>query len=656
MLKNSIAKKVTVRVSFMLVLVMLVMLSGVFVAVRRAVSDELDTYAVAILDIFTDYLDRYTNDRQIPISTDIADDVTGYGEKLCRNYDADYLYIYSIGDDNRSVFYSAVAIGEIPEKEKGFRGRFTGRVECELVPEELAVWNGEKDLGHIVYRAWYGDEISILRPLEDCKGNRFIVGVDVSLRAVTGIIVRNFAFIALAVVLIIAAIGVAVYFIIRKRVSEPAQIISRSMNEYIKNGERSNFRLEDGGSDEFALIASSFNSMTDDIARYVNDIKDLTKEQANRQTELEIAAGIQRGLLPADRMSSCGCEIRAMMSPAKYIGGDLYDYIDLGGGRYLTVIADVSGKGVSAAMFMSATLTLIRQFAKMGLDPAGILKETNEALTENNPQMLFVTAFVGIYDSGNRAFTYSNAGHNIPYIIGEKLKKLDGAAGTLLGLFEGEEYINETVTILPGDTVFLYTDGVNEAINTERVFWGEERLEQTLHEFRSSGSANPVEYVYSAVRSFADGAEQNDDITMLALTVKENTVSLELSCDTKDFEKIKGKILGLPIPRKLQLELCLAAEEVFVNICSYAFEGKSPEYEKIIFTLNCTDKVTMKFSDSGIPFNPLEDNALPGNDSELSSGGLGRYISMSLTDESKYEYRDGKNNLTLIKYIEEEDK
>ena len=202
-----------------------------------------------------------------------------------------------------------------------------------------------------------------------------------------------------------------------------------------------------------------------------------------------------------------------------------------------------------------------------------------------------------------------------------------------------------------GDTLLLYTDGVTEATDGEQKFYGEERLETVLGGFRESHAPDLVKYVNDSVKVFAGESEQHDDITMLALTVKD-TADLALEVKLTEFEKIKSAILSVPIEREKQLELCLAAEECFVNIVSYAFEGRDAENEKIGFRLAVSDRILMRFEDGGIPFDPRENSDAPVDyDPDVQLGGLGRFIAFSVVDEILYENTNGKNILTMIKYL-----
>lgn len=653
-MKNSVARRVTRQVSLLLVVAMIILFVGAYHLVSKVIYQENEKYALAVLGIYTDLLVDESREKHIPIDAEHSERVILYGETLCDWYAVDYVYLYTIDEEHSSATYIAASAvdGKVENPPADHLVGYT--VAYEPRPEELAVWRGERFVGHITANNSFGHEVSTLLCIEDDFNNRMIAGVDVSYREIQQKILLEFAILAAIIAAVLLGIYAVVYLIIRSSVSRPAQCISKSMTDFITDGKRSGEKLNVGSEDEFGMIAAAFNSMSDDISTYLDDIRALGREQERQRTELDIAGRIQKGFLPKEHLSTDRYEIRAMMTPAKNIGGDLYDYLPLDDHRVLVVIADVSGKGITAAMFMAVTLMLIRQYAKMGLSPAEILQRTNDTLSENNAELLFATAFLGIYDSAEQSFTYVNAGHNLPYLIGKTLRILDGAKSTALGLFDDSQYTQETVPLHRGETLFLYTDGVSEATNPARAFYGTQRLEATLRNFVASHAEDPVSTVYDSVCTFSAGSEPHDDITMLALTVY-STRELLLDIDMREIAKIKEAILALPLERASLLNLCLAAEECFVNICSYAFPGGVPDGEKVRFTLCLSDRVTLRFSDGGQPYDPTEYVEVPENyDPDTQLGGLGKFLIVSVVDDVQYEYREQKNILTLTKYFKEE--
>lgn len=653
--KNSIARKVTRRVSLLLLAASALLFIGSFHTVSFIIRKENRRYAMSVLGVYVDLLTDESYRDGTPVDTEHTENIIRYGEYLCDWYGIDYTFVYVPDTDAGTVTYvAACALDGLAERE--LEGNLVGCVEeKELTPEERAVWEERAYCAQYYKNDEYGREVSTVLLVEDAFGNRALARIDTGYLSLRNKIISSFVLLMLVIIVVIAGVYIAVYRIIQKRISRPAQLLSCRMQDYIADGRRSGERLTvEEDATEYSMIASAFNRMTDDIDRYVESIDSLTRDQERRQTELDIASRIQQGFLPPADFRSPHCAIHAVMTPARDVGGDLYDYVALDENRTLAVIADVSGKGVSAAMFMSVTLTLIRQFAKMGLAPDEILRRTNDTLSDNNAAMLFATAFVAIYDSSTGLLTYSNAGHNRPYVIGGRLRMLDGGAGVLLGLFPGERYTTETVPLDTGETLFLYTDGVSEAVNPERKLFGVERLEETLREFRRCHAENALDYVSKALSAFAGTAEPHDDVTMLTLTATQ-TLELSLAADVREQEKIKAAILSLRLPRSLQLKLCLSAEECFVNVCSYAFEGRDASQERVGVRISVSDRVRIRFEDGGVPYDPLQQVACPEDyDMQTQIGGLGKLISFTTADDVHYEHRDGKNVLTLIKYFEED--
>ena len=649
-MKNSIAHKVTRLVSLILIIALALMLAGSFFIVSNIVYDKNVNYMESVLTMYYDLM-LYGSDDPFPIDIEHTDRIAYYGDYICRWYliDFAYVYVFEKGSGVRTMISFSANNEDYAEGMIGYT------FEREPKEEELAVWNEDEIFGTFRTVNYGQKELSTIVLVKDQFGNTAVAGVDYSYDAMFAQIIRLFLIAALFLALITVGLYFFVFLIIRRHVSRPAEELSRAMQEYLSEGKHSDIRLEEKGTDEYRMIAGAFNSMSDNIRDYITSINALTRDQAQQQTELDIAAKIQKGFLPAEKFGDAEYDISAVMTPAKNVGGDLYDYVRLDGGRVLVVIADVSGKGVSASIFMSVTLTLIRQYAKMDLPPHEILRRTNDSLSENNPENLFATAFVGIYDSRTRTFTYSNAGHNIPYVTGSGCRPLDKAVGLLLGMFGGEEYTSASVGIGRGESLFLYTDGVNESVNRDNEFYGTERLEKVLSEYRKTDGGDVIGCVLESLREFSDGAEQHDDITMLSLTQKESA-ELFLDPDVKELEKIKEAILSLPYGRDLLLDLCLAAEECFVNIVSYGFPDGARD-EKIHFTLSTSDRIELIFEDGGIPFNPLTAEADPdGYDIDTQIGGLGTLLAFSVTNLKEYEYKDGKNILKLTKLFEEETK
>ena len=237
------------------------------------------------------------------------------------------------------------------------------------------------------------------------------------------------------------------------------------------------------------------------------------------QNELDIARKMQRAILPTEFPRKPGYRIFGDMEPARNVGGDFFDVIPLGQGRIGLAIADVSDKGVPAALFMMSTRTWLKGAAVGCERPADTLREVNDMLCEKNDAMMFVTLLYGIYDPASGDFTYANAGHNSPVLVrpDESCEMLPLTDGVAIGVMPDMEYQQKTVTLAPGDILNFYTDGVTEAMNEQQEPFGEERLFDILKAAVSEGPEEITRKIFAGLKDFAGSAPQSDDITCLTL-------------------------------------------------------------------------------------------------------------------------------------------
>lgn len=250
----------------------------------------------------------------------------------------------------------------------------------------------------------------------------------------------------------------------------------------------------------------------------------LATESMKTKAELDVASKIQASVLPRTFPAFPECDqfdIYASMDPAKEVGGDFYDFFMIDDNRLAMVIADVSGKGVPAALFMMSARTMIKNQGFIETDPAKVLGIVNNQLAENNDEGMFVTTFLAIYDLTTRELTFSNGGHNPPYIV-----RADGTVeqvavrpGFVLGGMEGIRYRNQSIQMEIHDKLLLYTDGVTEAVNPQFELYAERRLEKVLEHTENLSPKESIEKIIEALKEFADGAEQADDITMVVLQI-----------------------------------------------------------------------------------------------------------------------------------------
>ncbi len=237
------------------------------------------------------------------------------------------------------------------------------------------------------------------------------------------------------------------------------------------------------------------------------------------QNELDVASKMQQSILPTRFPESPTYQVSGSMEPARNVGGDFFDIIPLEDGRIGLAIADVSDKGVPAALFMMSSRTLLRGAAIGSPDPGEVLGEVNHLLYENNEAAMFVTVFYAVFDPASGEFLYANGGHNSPLIVNadgnSTLLPLTG--GIALGMIPDIQYQHNTVTLAPGDTVVLYTDGVTEAMNDKQEEFGVERLHEVFVAAPPGDAREANLAVFQAVKAFVGDTPQSDDITCLAL-------------------------------------------------------------------------------------------------------------------------------------------
>ena len=281
--------------------------------------------------------------------------------------------------------------------------------------------------------------------------------------------------------------------------------------------------------DEIEHLSICFNAMTDELQSYMKNLTRVTAEKERIATELNVATNIQESMLPnifppfPDRSEF---DIFATMHAAKEVGGDFYDFYMLDENHVLITMADVSGKGVPAALFMVISKTILKNFALTMTgenDLSAVVACTNDQLCQNNDAMMFVTAFVGMLDVTTGRFVYVNAGHNPPLIYRKhtgKFTYMDVKRNFVMGGMDGLEYVRQEVTLAPGDKLFLYTDGVTEALSESEELYGEERLLNCLNGLSVDKiSLKEIQqHVQQDLKKHVGEAEQSDDITMLALS------------------------------------------------------------------------------------------------------------------------------------------
>ena len=410
---------------------------------------------------------------------------------------------------------------------------------------------------------------------------------------------------------------------------------------------------------------TEFSSLSDDINSTVTTLKRYIAEAAARiDKELEYAKQIQLSALPTNFPEGEEYNIYAQMIAAKEVGGDFYDFYKLSDNTVAFLAADVSGKGIPAAMFMMTAKTIIKDLAESGMPVNEIFTRANEKLCENNESGMFVTAWMGILDITTGNMQFANAGHNPPLLkrANGEFEYLKTRAGFVLAGMEGVRYRAGELTLSPGDRLFLYTDGVPEATNTENKLYGEDRLLTFMNQNSTVDAIKLLPALKSNIDEFVGEAPQFDDITMLMFDYKPKEGGANMTYQTFPAKvEALSDVLGFvdrtlesyECPMKIQTAICVAIEEVFVNVAHYAYgDGEGDMTLGIGFDTDSRE-ITFRMTDKGIPFDPLKkpdpDITLSAEDREI--GGLGIFITKKTMDTVTYAYENGENILTMIKKI-----
>lgn len=321
---------------------------------------------------------------------------------------------------------------------------------------------------------------------------------------------------------------------IQKNITEPVEQMSQAAADYLRDeGENAENGLEgkvfetyEYLNSEVGELAVSLSQMIRNIEVYIENLTAMTADKERIGAELSIATHIQSSMLPCifpafpDRKEF---DVYATMNPAKEVGGDFYDFFMVDERHVAVVMADVSGKGVPAALFMVIGKTLIKDHTQPGISLGSVFSDVNNLLCDSNSEGMFITAFEGVLDLATGEFTYVNAGHETPYICrkGEGFEAYKVPSGFVLAGMEDMRYKEGRMQLAVGDRIFLYTDGVPEATNADNEMYGSGRLHNALNEHKDKALEELLTKIKADVDSFVKEAPQFDDITMLCLEYKE---------------------------------------------------------------------------------------------------------------------------------------
>ena len=462
--------------------------------------------------------------------------------------------------------------------------------------------------------------------------------------------------------LLIISIAVLANVLLRKMVVRHIDDTNSSL-EKITRGNL-NERVSNQDTVEFDSLSTGINTTVIALKETIDEV-----EHRNAQ-DLATAKAIQEDAIPTEFPAFPHIDkldIYASMKTAKEVGGDFYDFFEIEGTTKIGFfLADVSGKGIPAALFMMASKTQLRNHLEAGMTIDEAVNSANHQLCLGNEAGMFVTALVCVIDYETGHVEYVNAGHNPPLLLHDSLWEWKKeVSGMPLGLFDGIPYDKLELDLAKGDTLYLYTDGVTEAMNADGELFGEERLAETLGHYSGMNPRSVSVGVRRALSDFTQDAEQSDDITMLALKYgvpPEGKAVMILDAKRDQLvhvvNYIHAELHRRRAPKAVYGPLDIACEELFTNVCMYAYPDateEDPGIARIQFEYSpAPPTLTVQISDDGVPYNPLakEDAATAdeyGDVMDIPIGGLGILMAKKSVDEMTYERVDGKSNVLTFK-------
>ena len=305
--------------------------------------------------------------------------------------------------------------------------------------------------------------------------------------------------------------------------------VSRQIRELVKGAQRVAkgdfaYRVAVKGADEIARLAHLFNQMSEELVVYIEELKRTTAEKERLLKELEIAQRIQRSFLPESTPKIARLDIAAINIPARMVSGDFYDFIPFSDTHLGIVIADVSGKGIPGAILMASTRASLRAYLEEPHFVKEAMSRLNRVLFRETQSDQFVTLFYGMLDTQDKTFTYTNAGHNPPILFRNSEKILLNKGGLILGAFPEVSYEEEVISLLEGDLLLFYTDGITESQNDQDEYFGVEGISRIVENNRSKSSGEIMDAILDEVSNFNAGSSMNDDTTIMVLNYSEMIV------------------------------------------------------------------------------------------------------------------------------------
>ena len=499
-----------------------------YVQFSEEITNEYKEDALRVARAADDYIDASRLDYYLATkgtSDDYLESKASVGW-LCNKINAEFIYI--IKPDTSDYNHITFVMNTVNENSKfdEFQIGYVKETTNDDYKEKYKkLYDGKSDEETVVRDQGFvetGSHITIMRALHDKDGSTVgILCVQRQMDALTTAR-HNYILKMIIVIIVLIVFSTLMYiFCIRCTLINPLKKITRETERFSSKPEPAEKPLAEQikTKNEIGQLAGSVDKMESDMIEYIENLTRVTGEKQRISTELRVAADIQQSMLNSVNPNLSEFDICASMTPAKEVGGDFYDYFMIDDDHLCMVIADVSDKGVPAALFMSLTKILISDSTLLYRTPGEILTFVNERICQNNKMNMFVTVWLGIIDISTGILSYANAGHEYPAMQknGGEFELLFDKNGFVLGGLSGIKYKSHTIQLKKGDCIFLYTDGVTEATSSEKELFSDERMLAALN---SSPDATPkelIENVKEKAYLFAGDAPQFDDMTMLCV-------------------------------------------------------------------------------------------------------------------------------------------
>ncbi|MBE5996978.1 MAG: HAMP domain-containing protein [Lachnospiraceae bacterium] len=669
--RHSLSQRITVNMILYAVLLNALLITLTYFYYKEKMFDKYETFATNIArtaasqldpDKIQHYLDTGEKDEEYETAYDTLCDI---------HQNSGIMYLYVVKPEPDEVWYvldTDQTEGAIPlgYHEPYYKGAFAENAERMV--------KGEK-IDPIISNEEFGWLMSVYSPMFTSKGEPAgYVGVDILMNEVISDLHTFVWRMAMIMVVITLLVSLLMIYYSSKTIAKPIQNLAEASKELViaeqsgSSNETNIFqKLSVRSKDEIGELYHSLSQMEKDMNAYIRDLLSVTAEKERITTELSLATRIQGDMLPnifpafPERKEF---DIYATMSPARAVGGDFYDFFLVDSDHLCMVMADVSGKGIPAALFMMASKIILANNAMLGKSPAEVLTSTNTAVCSNNREEMFVTVWMGILELSTGILRAANAGHEYPVI-----KQPDGnfelfkdKHGFVIGGMDGIRYKEYEVQLQPGAKLFLYTDGLTEATNISNEMFGAGRMVEALNVQKESSPEIILHEMKNSVDRFVKEAEQFDDLTMMCMEYKGsgdpgNTYELEVGAKDENLAEVmqflEERLDEAGCSVKAKMQILVAAEEIFVNIAHYAYapaDGNAKVRMTIAGNPACAE---ISFIDQGMPYDPLskEDPDITLSVEERPIGGLGVYITKKTMDEVYYRFEEGQNILTLKKIL-----